>query len=48
MVKVQQLKGGQFTITLPLDKVKQAGIKKGDALAVDYDKRTGELILSKI
>lgn len=47
MVKLQEVKG-QFTISLPKEKVIQAALKKGDNLAVDYDKRTGELILSKI
>lgn len=48
MVRVQQTKAGQYFISLPLEKVAQAGLKKGDQLSVDYDRRTGELILAKV
>lgn len=47
MVKLQQVKG-QYTISIPREKVLQAGWKKGDLLSCDYDRRTGEIILSKI
>jgi len=47
MVKLQEVKG-QYTISIPKEKVIQAGLKKGDFLSIDFDKRTGELILAKI
>lgn len=47
MVKLQEFKG-QYTISIPKEKVNQAGLKKGDALSIDYDKRTGELIIAKL
>jgi len=47
MIKLQEVKG-QYTISIPKEKVLQAGWKKGDALAVDFDRRTGELILSRL
>ncbi len=47
MVKLQQVKG-QYTISIPKEKVLQADWRKGDVLACDFDRRTGELILSKV
>jgi len=47
MVKLQEVKG-QYTISLPKEKILQAGLKKGDLLAVDFDKRTNEIIISRI
>lgn len=47
MVKLQEVKG-QYTISIPREKVAQAGWKKKDVLACDYDRRTGELIISKL
>ena len=47
MVKLQEV-NGQYTISIPKEKVIQAGFKKGDQLTVDFDKRTGELIISKL
>lgn len=47
MVKLQEVKG-QYTISIPKEKVQQAGWKKGDKLATDYDRRTEELVITKI
>lgn len=47
MVKLQEFEG-QYTISLPKEKVMQAGLKKGDTLAIDYDKRNNELIITKL
>jgi bifunctional DNA-binding transcriptional regulator/antitoxin component of YhaV-PrlF toxin-antitoxin module len=47
MVKLQEVKG-QYTISIPKEKIIQACLKKGDVLAIDFDKRTGELILAKV
>jgi len=47
MVKLQEVKG-QYTISIPKEKVLQAAWKKGDTLTIDFDKRTGELIISKL
>lgn len=47
MVKLQECKG-QYTISIPKEKVLETGWKKGDQLSTNFDKRTGELILSRI
>lgn len=47
MVKLQEVKG-QYTITLPRDKVIQAGWQKHEELTIDYDRRTSELIIGRL
>lgn len=47
MVKLQETKG-QYTITIPKDKVIQAGWVKGQELTIDYDRRTQELIVGAL
>ena len=37
-VKIQEVKG-RFSITLPKDIVEQLGLKKGDPLFINFDKR---------
>lgn len=47
MVKLQE-RNGQYTLSIPKEKVMQVGWKKGDTLAVDFDRRTSELIIGKL
>jgi bifunctional DNA-binding transcriptional regulator/antitoxin component of YhaV-PrlF toxin-antitoxin module len=47
MVKLQEVKG-QYTITIPKEKIKETGWQKGQELSINFDKRNQELIISKI
>lgn len=40
MVKIQQSTKGVFFITIPKSIIERAGMKKGDSLFVEYDRRT--------
>jgi bifunctional DNA-binding transcriptional regulator/antitoxin component of YhaV-PrlF toxin-antitoxin module len=47
MVKLQECKT-QYTISIPKDRILETGWRKGDRLSINFDKRTGELILSRL
>lgn len=47
MVKLQEFKG-QFTVSIPTEKIKNAGWKKGDLLDCNFDNRTGEIVLKRV
>jgi hypothetical protein len=47
MVKIQEVKG-QYTISIPREKIKETGWQKGDEICMNFDRRTGELVIRKI
>jgi bifunctional DNA-binding transcriptional regulator/antitoxin component of YhaV-PrlF toxin-antitoxin module len=48
MVRLQQTKTGQYVLTIPQERVAELGWSKGDVISMNFDRRTGELILTKI